>query len=199
MARKRGNTPETDGGQMESDPSTTTTATTAPAPATGDGPQLAPRLSVQLDDQGRIAWARMRPDTRDKLKAALTGDNVLPFTPGPAPATTARADSFPPQLAEVLYDSLSMFFVGLARRGGHTPEQASTLAFSAQEKGVLIPPTIAVLNKYNASLGQYQEEIILGTLLTTIITGKLALLRKPAEILPFPAHDTGAGGSQEGN
>lgn len=166
----------------------------------GDSTPLAVRLSVQLDEQGRIAWARMRPETRAKLQDALKGDTVVPFVPsGPVAVPGPSVETFPPALAEVLYDSLSMLLMGLARRGGYTQDEAAVLMFAPQEKQALVPPTLAVLNKYNASLGKYQEEIILGTLLTTIISGKIALLKKSGEIRPFPVSDTNAGSRQAEN
>lgn len=141
-------------------------------------PSSAPRLSVTMDDQGRIDWGRMRPETRDKLRDAIKSS----YTPTAEPGKATR-ESFPPAMAEVVYDSLSMFLMGLARRGGYTQEQAGVLAFSREEKGALIPPTLAVLNKYDTSLGKYQEEIVLGVLLTTIVSGKLALLKKSAQVI----------------
>ena len=179
MPRKSGNSPENAGSPPESDAS-------AAVSQEGAGAQLGSRLSVQLDGDGRIAWDRMRADTKDKLVAAAAGDatltgNVLPFTP------KAATEKFPPQLAEVLYDSLSVMMMGLAQRGGYSQDEAAVLAFQPNEKAALVPPTLAVLDKYNASLGQYQEEIVLGTLLVTIITGKLTLLRKRAEIREFPS------------
>lgn len=177
MPRKTENTPENDGEQ----------------PRPPEGEKIAPRLSVQLDEHGSIAWDRMRPETRDKLRAALQspgGANVVPFerpAAGPAATSEPGAQSIPPELCEVLYDSLSALMMGLARRQGYTVEQVPVLAFTPQEKNALVPATVKVLDKYGASLGKYQEEIVLGTLLTTIITGKLSLLRKTAEVRPFPA------------
>lgn len=188
MGRKRENAPESEASLSGESVSAETTVT--------------PRLSVQLDEHGAIAWDRMRPDTRAKLKNALHNDSRLdadvsgiPGGPGPAPAV--HAEHFPPELCEVVYDSLSMLLVGLARsRGGYTAEQAAVLAFNSQEKAALVPATIKVLDKYDTSLGKYQEEIILGVLLSTILSGKLALLRKSAAIIEMAPQRTAAGESQ---
>jgi len=137
----------------------------------------APRLSVTLDDHGRIDWERMRPDTRDKLRIAIGGTG-----PSDAPGR-AKGESFPPELCEVLYDSLSMLLMGLAQRGGYTREQSGVLGFTAEDKHALVPATKKVLDKYDASLGVYQEEIMLGVLLTTIVSGKLALLKKSTQVI----------------
>lgn len=162
--------------------------------------QLAPRLSVQLDQEGSIAWDRMRPETKEKLERALDKDGRA--RPGATAASSAPpAQTFPPALCETLYDSLSMLLTGLAQRGGYTREQAAVLAFTPQEKGALVPPTLKVLDKYNTSLGKYQEEIVLGVLLSTIISGKLALLKKQAQVLRMapPVVSTPQGESQAQN
>lgn len=182
MARKAENSPENVG-----EPA---------APASDAATPLTPRLSVQLDEHGGIAWERMRPDTRTKLEAALRAGGVSSGVDGPHVARAGVVvDSFPPAMAETIYDSLSSLLVGLARRGGHTVEQAQVLAFNTQEKASLVPATCRVLDKYSASLGKYQEEILLGVLLTTIISGKLALLKRSASVIKM-APNTPETGSQ---
>lgn len=153
--------------------------------------QLTPRLSVQLDEHGRIAWERMRADTRDKLTAAIKAS----YTPSAAASGTV-VESFPPAMAEVIYDSLSMLMIGLAKRGGYTSEQANVLVFNTQEKNALVPATIKVLDKYNTSLGKYQEEIMLGVLLVTITSGKIALLKKTTPVINMVRENAPAAGSQ---
>lgn len=152
-----------------------------------------PRVSVQLDGDGGIAWERMRPDTVAKLRNAM-------FKSMPAQSTSAPSmpvvESIPPELCEVMYDSLSMLLIGLARRGGHTQEQAQVLTFSDHEKKALVPATVKVLDKYNASLGKYAEEITLGVLLVTITSGKLAALKKSAQVIAMTPRGTDVGGSQ---
>ena len=167
MAKKRNveNQAENDAGVSAGDSDPGASATT-------------PRLSVTLDDKGRIAWDRMRPETTRKLREAI-GD----IGPKSGPAAAAKGESFPPALCEVVYDSLGMLLVGLARRGGYSQEQAGVLVFSADEKRALVPATIKVLDKYDASLGKYQEEIMLGILLTTIVSGKLTLLKKAGQVI----------------
>jgi len=122
--------------------------------APADAPVLAARLSVQLDDHGAIAWDRMRPETQAKLRQAIGATGTV--TGGPHVAQVSTGAGFPPELCGVLYDSLSVLLVGLARRSGYTQTQAAGLAFTADERAQLVPPTIAVLNKHNTSLGKYQ-------------------------------------------
>jgi len=148
-----------------------------------DAPVLAARLSVQLDEHGAIAWDRMRPETQAKLRQAM-GASSGTVTGGPGVAQVSTGAGFPPELCGVLYDSLSVLLVGLARRSGYTQTQAAGLAFTPDERAQLVPPTIAVLNKYNTSLGKYQEEIVLGVLVTTVLSGKLAILRTTEPAAP---------------
>jgi hypothetical protein len=147
---------------------TTSEGTTSPA---------SPRLSVQLTADGKgIAWDRMRPQTQEQLRA------LLGTAPGAAAATTAAADAFDPALCAVAYDALSTLMVGLARRSGYTEDAAGVLRFTADEKAVLAEPTAKVLNKY-VPAGKYQDELMLGVLLTTIIAGKLTMLRRSAQVI----------------
>lgn len=146
---------------------------TAEVGDTADGPTLAPRLSVQLTDTGAIAWDRMRPETQERLRKALG-----PVASGTAQAAPgATTGGFDAGLCGVLYDALSVGLVGFAKSRGVSESQAAIVAITPEEKAQLVPPTVAVLNKYNATLGKYQEEMVLAVLVTTILSGKLALLR----------------------
>jgi hypothetical protein len=142
-------------------------------------------MSVQLTDDGNIAWDRIRDTTRAQLRKALSDPNVSAKLGMAEGAKIGEVvDAFDPSLCGVLYDSLSTALVGLARwRGGYTEEQAGVLRFNEHEKQVLGGPTAKVLNKYAVSFGKYQDEIALGLLLTTIITGKVSALRKTATVI----------------
>lgn len=131
------------------------------------------RLSVTLTEDGSIAWDRMRPATREQLKKAI-GDV--------APAAAAESSGIDNEsLAAILYGSASTLMMGLARRSGYTTEQASVLAFTPEETQALAGPTGKVLGKYLPT-GKYQDELLLGLMLTTVISGKLALLKKTATV-----------------
>ena len=155
--------------KTKADDTTTSAAETSPA---------APRLSVQLTTDGRIAWDRMRPQTQEQLRAALAGSPLASVTTSDAPAP----DAFDPALCAVAYDALSTLMVGLARRSGYTEDQAVVMRFSDAEKDALGGPTSKVLNKYLPA-GKYQDELMLGVLLTTIIAGKLTMLRRSAQVI----------------
>jgi hypothetical protein len=153
-----------------------------------EGATTAPRFSVQLTPEGRVAWDRIRAGTRDQLKALLSDPELSSRLGGVAVpgATGPAAEGFPPEVCGIIFDSLSMLMVGMARRAGYSADRAAGLAFSDSEKGKLTAPTVAVMNKYNVSLGKYEEEIMLGMTLVTILSGKLALLRAVPVEPPAP-------------
>lgn len=165
------------------------TSGAAPSGDTTTSP-ASPRLSVQLTADGKgIAWDRMRPQTQEQLRALL----------GTAPGATSVApvgDTFDPALCAVAYDALSTLMVGLARRSGYTEDAAGVLRFTAEEKGVLAEPTAKVLNKY-VPAGKYQDELMLGVLLTTIIAGKLTMLRRSAQVIHMAPRAVPEGASPE--
>lgn len=164
--------------RKQADDTVTATATAEPASA------ATPRLSVQLDDKGSIAWDRMRPATRDQLKKALSDPSVAQqLGMASSDSITGTVEGFDPSICGVLYDSLSTLMIGLARARGYTEQQANVLRFDTTEKQALIEPTARVMNKYAGSLGKYQDEIMLGVVLSTVISGKLAQLRKSAQVI----------------
>lgn len=154
-----------------------TTAATSEAPAASNGQ----RLSVQLDDSGRIAWDRMRPATREQLTKVLSDPQVSQLTGQPAPAAAAPGIETA-MLAGVIYNAASSLMVALARRSGYTAEQASVLAFTGPEVEQLGPLTGKVLDKWLPA-GKYQDEMLLALALVATVGGKVSLLRKSAAVV----------------
>jgi len=144
------------------------------------------------DDGSKIAIGRMRPATRDALRTAFTDPEFQnEFGLRPVAAGEPEADNGidSTSLAAILYTSCSTLMVGLAQRSGYTREQAGVLAFTPDEINALAPTTAKVLQKYLPT-GKYQDELMLGLMLTSVISGKLALLRKSAAVVtmvPRPA------------
>lgn len=173
---------------------------TEDTPAGAEAPaarEANPRISITLDDSGAVAWDRMRPATQEQLKAAFAKDPNAAQRLGLAgEAAAANADGLDSAtLAHILYSSASTLMIGLARRSGYTAEQAGVLAFTQNEVQLLAEPTGKVLNKWLPT-GKYQDEMMLGLLLTTIISGKLALLKKTAPVMQLVPN---AGGPQNPN
>jgi len=152
------------------------------------------RMSVQLTDDGGIAWDRMRPATRDQLRKALSDPAAVAQLGLTTGSTAAAADDVidGASLATIIYGASSTIMVAIARRAGYTNEQAGVLAFTPQETEQLGPLTGKVLNKWLPT-GKYQDELILGLMLTTVISGKLALLRRTAAVVSIvPQRDATA-------
>lgn len=154
------------------------------SPTTEPAAPSAPRLSLQLTEDGkRIAFDRMRPQTREQLRTVFNDSTFQKeFDLAPAQGGTADASIDSASLAGVLYGGLSTIMVGLAQRSGYTREQAAVLGFTGAEVEQLAPITGKVLDKYLPS-GKYQDELLLGLMLTTVISGKLALLKKSAAVV----------------
>lgn len=154
-----------------------------PAATSGADDAKTERLSIPLTADGSaIDWERMRPGTRDKLKA-LTGDAGSVGAPGAA---------MDPAVVGMLYGSIGSLMVGIARAKGFTAEQANVLIFTAEEKAALQEPTARVLAKYAGSMGKYQDEIMLTVTLGMVLTGKLSALRKTAPVIEMvPRADAG--------
>lgn len=159
-----------------------------PATDESEANKLAPRFSVTITPEGRVAWDRTRANTREQLKL-IVNDPALASELGVVPvgvaATSSGSESFPPEMCGVLYDALSMVLVAVAQRSGYPGDRANALKFTDGEKAMLAGPTADVLKKYNVSMGKYQEELTLALTMGTIITGKLALLRaQPMAVRP---------------
>jgi hypothetical protein len=158
---------------------------------TSEPRESAPRLNVQLTPDGRVAWDRIRPSTKAQLATAFS-DPAAPEQLGIAATATgaAQVDAFDAGMTGLVYDTLSNFMIGLARRSGYTDDQAGVLRFTDDEKTQLGPPTAAVLNKYAGALGKYQEELTLAVAVTLVISGKVSLLRKAASVTRLVPRDT---------
>lgn len=166
--------------KLPPDPAEAAVEKTAETPGPGDNINgKAARFSVNTTPEGRVAWGSAHDRTREKLRLIIA-DPDLPRELGitrPAVAQGKAADTIPPEMCGVIYDALSVLLKGIAQRSGYTDDQAAVLTFSAEEKAALGPPTVAVLNKYNAAFGKYQEELTLGVVFGSIVAGKLAVLR----------------------
>ena len=147
---------------------------------------VSPRLSIPLTSDGFFDLATMQGKTKEKLLKALT-DPALGSSLGDVPKVTSN-DQFPPEICGVLYDSLSALMIAIARRAGYAGDEAArALIFTGDEKAALSGRTSKVLNKHlSGAFGKYQDEIMLATLIGTMVSGKVSQLRKPASVHEFP-------------
>jgi hypothetical protein len=154
----------------------------------GSAEELAPRLSVQLNADGTIAWDRVQTKNRERLRVAL-GDPTIAAQLGVSPVHVAAAPSaeqMDPAVVNVLYLGIGSILVGVARAAGYPDDQAAGLQFTPSEVKNLEGPTAKVLAKYASALGKYEDEIMLGFVLTSVVGSKVAALKKPATITEFP-------------
>ena len=72
---------------------------------------------------------------------------------------------------------------------GYTKDSAKLMAFSAEEKTMLVPLSAKVIAKYAGDIGtRWQDEIALAALLYAVVQAKANKLQKePADVIEFPA------------
>lgn len=143
--------------------------------------EVVDRLALPLRRDGTIVLDSLRSATKEKLTTALK-DPALARMAGTATAPPDGA--LDESLCELLFNASSSVLIMLGRRAGYSSEQASVLAFSRDETKMLAPLTARVLNKW-VPAGGYQDEIALAVALVAIVSGKMALLRKSAQVLPM--------------
>jgi len=134
------------------------------------------RFGVNTRADGRVAWDSATDKTKERLRI-IVNDPELPAQLGVAKPAAAGGEQIPPEMVGVVYDALAMVMKAAAQRMGYTADAAGVLGFSPEEKAALTPPTVAVLAKYDTRFTKYREELTLGLVFSTIIAGKLALLR----------------------
>jgi hypothetical protein len=138
------------------------------------------RVTITLTESGEFDFESMRSKTRDRVRAA-----VAAVAPAPAAAPAPLSSSlFDESLCVVLYEAIGSIAVALARKNGYPIEQAQTLAFTDEEKRGLAPLTSKVLDKWLPNSGKYAEEATLALALFGIVSAKVALLKKPAPVIP---------------
>jgi hypothetical protein len=148
------------------------------------------RLTVQLDDQGRIAWDRMRPSTRESLIDKLKDDPKFKHTaPASGGSSASSSDIFSDPHAAMVFDMLGRLEVTIAMRTYRcTQEQANILLYTDQEKALLTGPLVKVLNKYGASwFTKYGDEITLAGLFVAVHAPKILSLQEIKPSGPKPA------------
>lgn len=140
------------------------------------------RLAITLsDDQSRIDWDRMRPDTQRRLIELAQRDARL--QPAKAADVGAAAEIFSPAWCGVIFDAVGSLEQSIVARAYHvTMEQASVMLFTEPEKRILTEPLQRVLNKYASTwLAAYSDEAALVFALGTVHINKLQQLREVVE------------------
>lgn len=140
---------------------------------------LAPRrLSIELNDDGSIAWNSMRETNVIELRNLFQRAEVKEEFKDKAPQL------FTPETCYGFYDLLGKMMAYGATRWKGIPSDISNEAFTFTDadKKLLADPTIKVLNKHAPLWAlKYQDEITLGFVALTIINSKMMLARALTE------------------
>lgn len=140
------------------------------------GKGLAPRITFNLTDDGKIDLGRTTDETKARIKTAFSGHEELfgLVPPGPRPQLVSVG------MCAHLYGLLGEVEGQLAQRvWGLTPTEADRIfTFGPDDVNVLAEPTADVLNKYVsvASL-KYKEELSLALALLYVHQRKIYLVR----------------------
>lgn len=142
------------------------------------------RVSFYVDK----ATGALGPTTRDETKQKLARMVARPETrkllgvDGPGPTARTGTDA---SVVAMLYAVVGRLEIVVAKMAGVPADRAEALAFTPDEVALLVPPTKAVLDKYDVSFGSYEEEFALGAALLPIVLAKVALLRGGPVQLPL--------------
>ena len=138
------------------------------------------RLSLPLDDAGRIDWSTVRESRRAEVRETLKNDPSVA-------ALFSKSDfggglEFTEDHARVFLDTFSIieqqaFRVILKLE----PAALRAFQFNADHHAILDPQLVAIGNKYSDRLPdwmlRYKEEILFGASLAKIVTGQVLLAR----------------------
>jgi hypothetical protein len=144
------------------------------------------RISIPIDERGKINWDSMRASTREetrKFVQSMITDRELATSLG---IDKPLIEVFPAEWTGALYDSLGQIEVALTPKIlGIAPEIAQGIfVYSPAEKEKLAGPTSKVINKYAADwLIRFKEEIALLMLLGSITYAKVMAAKMAQQIL----------------
>lgn len=149
--------------------------------------ELNTRLSVPINPKtGKLDFDSMRASTREKLKAALADPAARAALgdAGGGVALSADDAALNGVLVNMLYDVIGSIGVVVAQTRGFQAAHAEVLRYTEQEKAILAPTTLKVLNKYNLLGGKYADEIALVAAVGSVTAGHIMALRQLAAASP---------------
>lgn len=163
----------------------------APTPAADTPAAEVKRLSLILDDDGKIDTSSMRSATRERLTAALADQSLfsrLGMNAGNGSMHQPVNDSlFDANVCAILYGAAGSIMAAIAVKSGYPADQVlAVVPFTPAEVETLAPLTGKVLDKWIPVSGKYKDEAMLGLALFGIVNAKLAQLKRPAQVRPFP-------------
>jgi hypothetical protein len=141
------------------------------------------RMSLNLNEDGSIAWDRLRESNREEVKKTVAGwmnDPKMLAALGVDRSQVVKV--FDESWCDTIYDTIGNVEVMMApKMFGVTLEQAQILRYSEAEKNQLREPTARVINKYLPGwLVKFEDEIKLAMLLISISFVKVQMLRAVA-------------------
>lgn len=145
-----------------------------------DAPTSKSKISFTLDGAGRPDVASMRDDTKEKLKSYLRDPELRKALLGQD--TVAGIPDFTDADARAIYQMLGPIEGYVFALSMKVPVELAQKVFTytPEEMERLIPPTVALLNKYKEYLTAYaewKEEINLGMALFMITRAKIEILK----------------------
>ena len=140
---------------------------------------MAPRrISVELNDDGSVAWNSMRETNVIEFRTLLNRAEIKEeFKDKTAPLFSAES-------CYGFYDLFGkMLAFGASKWKDIPPDIAiEAFSFSDADKKILAEPTVKVLNKYAPTWAiKYQDEITLAFLMISVINSKMMLARALTE------------------
>lgn len=132
------------------------------------------RFSFGLTPAGAIDLDAMRPASRDRMLRAIKATKI----PGADGAPAAVSDAMRKEAHGAL-SLLGLLAVTIAKSAGFQDQECAMLAFSADERTMLVEPAAAVLAKY-AHVMKYREETELIAALAMVMGEKVTRMRRAA-------------------
>lgn len=154
----------------------------ADAAPVGDAPRRGrpPKGGGRSMTPAAIKARRMRAEQRERERGLRVVDG------GATQEDSALIDG---TVVDALYAGAGRVFVAMARRSLPS-EYAERLDITSGERDAMRPPTLALMHKYGATRGRWDEEIVFGLAVFGLITGKLSMyraLRREADAATAPA------------
>lgn len=142
------------------------------------------RLSLQLDDAGRIAWDRMRDSNKAEVEKAIKGWLNDPALAARLGLEKPIIEIFPAAWCTSIYDAAAQIEIALAPKmlGVSHAVAVAAFSFSPEEKSMLAKPTADVVNKWAPLwLSKFKEEIGLAMILIPLTAAKFQLAKLLSE------------------
>lgn len=157
-----------------------------------DAERTTGRVGIPFNADGTIDFDSMRNATKERLRVAFK-DPTLASKLGiessaAAPGAMKIPMAFFEKAADIIHDTIGKLAVVAVVRQGYPADQAMTMLLTADDKAMLNPLAAQALDDWCPAIeGKYQSLALLGAGYISVFMTKFTALKKPADILPFPA------------